>query len=79
MITSTKNSVSPQFKKRQKVISDTDGDQIDDKLLRQEEENTNGFSFKQSNQTPVMNIQTFEAHCAERQLLRLISTNKEYE
>jgi hypothetical protein len=43
------------------------------------EENTNGFSFKQSNPTPVMNIQTFVARCAERQNWRLISTKKEYE
>jgi hypothetical protein len=39
MITSTENSVSPPFRKRQNMVSDTNGDHIDDKLLHQEENN----------------------------------------
>jgi hypothetical protein len=70
--------VYPTFRKRPKIVSDTHVDQIDDKLLHQEEENTNDFSLKQSNQTKAMNIQTFAARCAERQNWRLVSTKKEY-
>jgi hypothetical protein len=61
----TENSLSPPFTNRQKIVSDTDGDQIVDKLLHQEEENTNVFSFKQSNQSLSIDIQTFAARYAE--------------
>jgi hypothetical protein len=47
--------------------------------LHQVEEDRNGFSFKQSNQTLTMNIQTFAAQCAKRKNWRLISTKKEYD
>jgi hypothetical protein len=75
MITYTENSVSPASRKRHLI---QDGDQIFDKILHQEEENTNGLSFKQSNQTLAMNIQTFAARCAERENWRLVSIKKEY-
>jgi hypothetical protein len=51
----------------QKIVYDKDGDQIDEKFLHEVEENTNGSSLKQSNQTPTMNIQTFAAQYDERQ------------
>jgi hypothetical protein len=52
---------------------------MDDKFLHQVEENINGFSFKQSYQSPAMNIQTFLSRCAETRNWRLISTKNEYE
>jgi hypothetical protein len=71
--------VSLPFRKKQKIVSYKDGDQMDDKFLHQVEENTNGFSFKQSYQSPAMNIQTFVFRCAETRNWRLISTKNEYE
>jgi hypothetical protein len=47
MITCTEKSMSPPFRKRQKIIYDTNGDQINGKLLHQEEENTHYLSLKQ--------------------------------
>jgi hypothetical protein len=71
--------VSLPFRKTQKIVSYKDGDQMDDKFLHQVEENINGFSFKQSYQSPAMNIQTFLSRCAETRNWRLISTKSEYE
>jgi tellurite resistance protein len=67
--------------KRQKILSDKDGDRSDDKL-HQEEESKSHLSLEQSKavkQAPAKNIINFSAQCVNCWNWRLISTKKKYE